>query len=151
MRTNYSDDYIDYLYSVLTKLHKAKVVSIIIGCVFGGIAALLLILIPLPVPGVICIICGLLSMLVALLLGGACQRTADKIYRCSPEYQSEIEHAQEREAEIAQAQHPQCPACHGYKTRRIPTSKRVVSVATIGIASSTIGKQYECLECLHKW
>ena len=56
-----------------------------------------------------------------------------------------------RKKEIQAAQHPQCPACHGYNTQRISTTKRVVSTSLVGLASSTIGKQYECLDCLHKW
>ena len=56
-----------------------------------------------------------------------------------------------RDQEIKAAQHPQCPACRGNNTRRISTAKRVASTAVVGIASSTIGKQYECLDCSHKW
>ena len=62
--------------------------------------------------------------------------------------------AQQQKAEadrIYRAQHPQCPACHGNNTRRISTTKRVVSTSVVGLASSTIGKQYECLDCKHKW
>lgn len=58
---------------------------------------------------------------------------------------------EKREAEIKAAQHPQCPACHGFNTQRISTTKRVVSTSLVGLASSTIGKQYECLDCQHKW
>lgn len=58
---------------------------------------------------------------------------------------------EKREVEINAAQHPQCPACHGYNTQRISTTKRVVSTSLIGLASSTIGKQYECIDCRHKW
>lgn len=58
---------------------------------------------------------------------------------------------EKREAEIKAAQHPQCPACRGYNTQRISTTKKVVSTSLVGLASSTIGKQYECLDCKHKW
>lgn len=57
----------------------------------------------------------------------------------------------ERADAIKAAQHPQCPACKGYNTQRISTTKRVVSTSMVGLASSTIGKQYECNDCLHKW
>ena len=57
----------------------------------------------------------------------------------------------ERADAIKAAQHPQCPACKGYNTQRISTTKRVVSTSMVGLASSTIGKQYECKDCLHKW
>lgn len=59
--------------------------------------------------------------------------------------------AEKRQEEIKQAQHPQCPACHGYNTQRITTASRVIGTAMVGLASSTIGKQYECLDCKHKW
>lgn len=57
----------------------------------------------------------------------------------------------ERADAIKAAQHPQCPACKGYNTQRISTAKRVVSTSMVGLASSTIGKQYECKDCGYKW
>lgn len=62
-----------------------------------------------------------------------------------------LKEKEQRIREIELAQHPQCPSCKGYNTQRISTAKRVVSTSIIGIASSTIGKQYECKDCLHKW
>lgn len=59
--------------------------------------------------------------------------------------------ALERREAIESAQHPQCPACNGYNTQRIGVIKRSVDVEIFGLASSTIGKQYECLDCQHKW
>lgn len=59
--------------------------------------------------------------------------------------------ALERKEAIESAQHPQCPACNGYNTRRIGVVRRSVDVEIFGLASSTIGKQYECLDCQHKW
>lgn len=53
----------------------------------------------------------------------------------------------EREA----AMHPPCPMCGSKKTGRISTAGRAVSVAAVGLASSKIGKQYECRNCGHKW
>lgn len=49
------------------------------------------------------------------------------------------------------AQHPQCSICKGFNTRKITDAERVVSVAAIGLASSKIGKQFECLDCKYKW
>lgn len=48
-------------------------------------------------------------------------------------------------------EHPKCPMCFSLNTRRISTANRAVSVAAVGLASSKIGKQYECLDCKHKW
>lgn len=44
-----------------------------------------------------------------------------------------------------------CPMCGSKKVRRISTANRAASVAVTGLASSKIGKQYECDNCHHKW
>ena len=44
-----------------------------------------------------------------------------------------------------------CPMCGSKKVKRIGTINRATSVATVGLASSKIGKQYECDDCKHKW
>ena len=44
-----------------------------------------------------------------------------------------------------------CPICGSTNVSRISTLNRGVSVATVGLASSKIGKQYECKKCKHKW
>lgn len=44
-----------------------------------------------------------------------------------------------------------CPVCGSYNVKRISTTSRMVSVSTVGLASSKIGKQYECKKCKHKW
>lgn len=49
------------------------------------------------------------------------------------------------------AKHPACPNCGSRKTERISTLNRSASVALTGLASSKIGKQYECKNCKHKW
>ena len=47
--------------------------------------------------------------------------------------------------------HPKCPNCGSTNTQRISTLNRAVSIGTVGLASSKIGKQYECKKCKHKW
>lgn len=49
------------------------------------------------------------------------------------------------------ANHPKCPNCDSTNTVRITTANRMASVAAVGIASSKIGKQYQCLNCKYKW
>lgn len=49
------------------------------------------------------------------------------------------------------AKHPKCPICGSTNTERISTLNRTVSVAAVGLASSKIGKQYQCKHCKHKW
>lgn len=52
---------------------------------------------------------------------------------------------------VYDAQHPQCPMCGSQNTQRISTLSRAASVAAIGLASSKIGKQFECKNCKYKW
>lgn len=44
-----------------------------------------------------------------------------------------------------------CPVCGSLSVKRISTVSRLTSVAMVGIASSKIGKQYQCNNCKHKW
>lgn len=44
-----------------------------------------------------------------------------------------------------------CPICSSKKVKKISAINRVASVATFGLASSKIGKQYQCNNCNHKW
>lgn len=46
---------------------------------------------------------------------------------------------------------PKCPNCGSDKINKISTTSRVVSVATVGLASNKIGKQYKCSNCKHMW
>lgn len=44
-----------------------------------------------------------------------------------------------------------CPVCQSKKVLKITSVNRAISVGALGLASSKIGKQYECSECHHKW
>lgn len=44
-----------------------------------------------------------------------------------------------------------CPYCGSTDTKKIGTGKRLLSVATFGLASSTIGKQMQCNKCGNKF
>ncbi len=47
---------------------------------------------------------------------------------------------------------PECPICKSKtNVKKISNMDRSVSVAMVGLASSKIGKQYECTKCKHKW
>lgn len=46
---------------------------------------------------------------------------------------------------------PICPHCNSNNTYRITELNRALSIATVGLASSKIGKQYGCHNCKHKW
>lgn len=44
-----------------------------------------------------------------------------------------------------------CPICGSTNVTKISTVNRAVSIGLLGLASSKIGKQYECKKCKHKW
>ena len=44
-----------------------------------------------------------------------------------------------------------CPNCHSKNVKEISSMNRIVSVGTLGLASSTIGKTYKCNDCNYKW
>lgn len=44
-----------------------------------------------------------------------------------------------------------CPMCGSKKVKKISDLSRTASIAMLGVASSKIGKQYECDNCKHKW
>ena len=50
-----------------------------------------------------------------------------------------------------QANMPKCPNCGSTNTVKIGTLNRAASVVAVGLASSKIGKQYQCKNCKHKW
>lgn len=68
--------------------------------------------------------------------------------------QDEIQRRMEAERaskEKEQAKMPKCLVCGSTNISKISTLNRTVSVATVGLVSSKIGKQYECKNCKHKW
>lgn len=46
---------------------------------------------------------------------------------------------------------PKCPACGSTNVVKISTTKKIVSVELVGLASSNIGKQMECKNCGYKF
>lgn len=44
-----------------------------------------------------------------------------------------------------------CPVCGSTNVKRLSNLNRGISVELWGVASSKIGKQYECRMCKHKW
>lgn len=55
----------------------------------------------------------------------------------------------ERERQLAMT--PACPICGKKDITRISTTSRSLSIAMVGLASSKIGKQYQCNNCKHMW
>ncbi len=58
--------------------------------------------------------------------------------------QKEMEEYRQRTA-------PKCPMCGSINIEKISTTSRAVSIATVGLASNKIGKQYKCKNCKHLW
>lgn len=73
-----------------------------------------------------------------------------KLQRAETAYKAaQINDARRKEEEALK--HPKCPKCGSTNTQIISTLNRAVSISTVGLASSKIGKQYECKKCKHKW
>lgn len=73
-----------------------------------------------------------------------------QVIREQDEFQKRLE-AERAQKIKQQANMPKCPVCGSTNVGKISTLNRSVSVATVGLASSKIGKQYECKNCKHKW
>lgn len=73
-----------------------------------------------------------------------------KIQRAETAYKvAQINDVRRKEEEALK--HPKCPMCGSTNTQIISTLNRAISIGTVGLASSKIGKQYECKKCKHKW
>lgn len=46
---------------------------------------------------------------------------------------------------------PKCPTCQSTDIKKIGAFDRATSVAFLGLASSKIGKQFQCNNCGYKW
>ena len=62
-------------------------------------------------------------------------------------------HAKDLAADRAKslASRPHCPMCKSTDFSKITTGSRMASIFAFGLASSSIGKQYKCNKCGHKW
>lgn len=68
--------------------------------------------------------------------------------------QDEAKARQEVQAEIAKIRRInvlRCPICQSTNVTSISTASRAISIATVGLASGKIGKQYKCQNCKHMW
>ena len=63
-------------------------------------------------------------------------------------FQKEVE----RQDKLQREQNtPKCPTCGSTNVKHISTLNRAVSIGVLGLFSSKIGKNYECLNCKAKW
>lgn len=65
--------------------------------------------------------------------------------------QDETLKRQQKELEQKIANAIKCPNCGSINTKKITTTSRAISTAMVGMASSKIGKQFECKDCGYKW
>lgn len=67
--------------------------------------------------------------------------------------QHKAAHAKDLAADRAKslASRPHCPMCKSTDFSKISTGSRMASIFAFGLASSSIGKQYKCNKCGHKW
>ena len=52
---------------------------------------------------------------------------------------------------IARGNNIKCPNCGSTRVQSISTINRAISISVLGLASSKIGKQYQCNACKYKW
>lgn len=70
-------------------------------------------------------------------------RTRDGFY--------EERNRREKELSAPQKITIKCPNCGSTDTKRVTAISRMAGVLTLGLASSSIGKQYMCKRCKYKW
>lgn len=46
---------------------------------------------------------------------------------------------------------PKCPICGSTNIKKISATKRILSVGTLGLAGSVVGKNQQCKDCGAKW
>lgn len=74
-----------------------------------------------------------------------------KAYKALLELEEKQRQEEAERKALEESKRPICPVCGSKNTRRLSTTNRAVSIAVVGLASDKIGKQYECLNCKHKW
>ena len=107
--------------------------------------------------------------LFALVIGVSNGQTSNKqnaLYKASQkgeaEYRAELERQkaeEKRNQEAVQAVNARkynnyaytCPMCGSHYVKNISMTKKGVGVATVGLASKTIGKNYKCTSCNYMW
>ena len=74
-----------------------------------------------------------------------------KAYKALLELEEKQRQEEAERTALEESRRPICPVCGSKNTRRLSTTNRAISIAVVGLASDKIGKQYECLNCKHKW
>ncbi len=75
-----------------------------------------------------------------------------RLYKVSIVKSQKAEKAAREQRELIKQQNtPKCPTCGSTNIRHISTLDRATSILALGIFSSKIGKNYECLNCKAKW
>ena len=74
-----------------------------------------------------------------------------KAYKALLELEEKQRQEEAERTALEESRRPICPVCGSKNTRRLSPTNRAISIAVVGLASDKIGKQYECLNCKHKW
>ncbi|MBE7048498.1 MAG: hypothetical protein E7393_03905 [Ruminococcaceae bacterium] len=73
----------------------------------------------------------------------------ERQYKLSYAYEQDLKRQKQEEKKSLL---PECPICQNKNNvKRISNVNRSLSIFLNGLASSKIGKQYECTHCKHKW
>ena len=82
----------------------------------------------------------------------ASQKKQELMEEGEREYKQTTEYKRKKQREEKLAKLPPCPLCGSKENvKRIGTLNRAVSTYMWGLASSKIGKEYECTACKYRW
>ncbi len=66
--------------------------------------------------------------------------------------EKEIKEKEQKQKELDSKKYkPKCPTCDSENVERITTFDRALSFGVFGFWSGSIGKNYRCRNCKHKW
>lgn len=79
-----------------------------------------------------------------------CPKCSKTVGFATSEEEAQIEQNR-RSYEIQNSNNIKCPTCGSTNIQKIGTGERVVSVATLGIFSNKINKNFKCKNCGYTW
>lgn len=151
---------VDELQKNLEYERKTKQRMIILGSFFTFLA-LLCFLMDFIVLAIVAALPAVVIWYLLYLCRGSVERAANDLHMAQTDFKKyewkmrnltiDAQAQMRQNQAIHDAQHPKCPICGSQNTQRISTINRTASVAAVGLASSKIGKQFECKSCKYKW
>lgn len=118
--------------------------------------------------GLILGVCGMIAILISdttsvipldlMIAGGVCFIVGDVLFWMGRPVKTPEEERREKQQAKASAEREKyngfkytCPMCGSHRVKNIGTGKKLVGVATVGLASKSIGKNYQCDHCNYRW